>query len=472
MSTKLKDLTEAYRQFLASINVTTQSDDLLIQDIDGLQSQVMVDSKPLALPTEAIVNNYSDSIVVFHPICENLLLGESPVIHETRMLIMEFLNDRILQLIDSILSIAIDEELVSSLTPKQMEFMRCAAGADSTSLKNWRSIMRRADTRGSANRVVTIFLKRGAMHGGSKHKRVANVNFNLVSDIDDGNLTLFGAKVRKSDLKLYSSIFRAIFDKLDDEDGYSAPSDSLTAPYFESLLHAYYNILEDMNGVTWNLRKPIEQTTGRKLHVNTDFMDAFRDILQYRDVLPTMPLNDGDRNARREEEQVTQNNTDPAPLPANTQNSINNMAAQASPYYDQTVSVQTQQPQDVPVQAPQFNNAPIQQPITPSINQQSSNNNFPSLQEQLSGVPLSGYTQPQGHFPPQMNPYQQPGMNPYQQMNPYQMQQPGMNPYQQPMNMQQMNPYQQQMPMQQMNPYQQQPASPFGFPQANMGMYR
>ena len=94
MSTKLKDLTEAYRQFLASINVTTQSDDLLIQDIDGLQSQVMVDSKPLALPTEAIVNNYSDSIVVFHPICENLLLGESPVIHETRMLIMEFLNDR------------------------------------------------------------------------------------------------------------------------------------------------------------------------------------------------------------------------------------------------------------------------------------------------------------------------------------------------------------------------------------------
>ena len=200
MSTKLKSLTEAYRQLLASINVTPQSDDLLVQDVDGLQTQVMIDSKPVALPTETIVNNYSDSIVVFHPLCENVLLGESPVIQEFRNLIMEFLNDYVLQLVDSILSIAVDEELISELTPKQVEFIRCAAGADSTSLKNWRSVVRRADTRGSSNRVLTIFLKRGGTYKGGKHKRVANVNFNIMTPIDNGDLTLFGAKVRKSDV--------------------------------------------------------------------------------------------------------------------------------------------------------------------------------------------------------------------------------------------------------------------------------
>lgn len=483
MSTKLKSLTEAYRQLLASINVTPQSDDLLVQDVDGLQTQVMIDSKPVALPTEAIVNNYSDSIVVFHPLCENVLLGESPVIQEFRNLIMEFLNDYVLQLVDSILSIAVDEELISELTPKQVEFIRCAAGADSTSLKNWRSVVRRADTRGSSNRVLTIFLKRGGTYKGGKHKRVANVNFNIMTPIDNGDLTLFGAKVRKSDVKLYGRILNEIFDEISEDDGYSAASDSLTAPYFDSLIKAYHNVLRDLNSVAWLLRKPIEQTTGRKMHVNDDFMDAFKDLTTYRDVLPTMPMNDGDRNKRREEENNADQDT--TPIPTNSVANVTSMANQGNPYYDQTIAVETT-PQ-LPVQQPQFNTPA--QPMQPQINQTQTNPNqsfgnsgFPSLQEQLAGVPLGGFppNQPQTPYPAYMNPYAQqqgnqmpmPGMNPYaqpQMMNPYAQPAPGMYPQQQ-----QMTPgYGQPMP--QMQPqYGQQQQTPFGFPVAgNMNpMYR
>lgn len=493
MSNKLKSLTEAYRQILASINVTPRSDDLLVQDIDGLQTQVMIDSKPVALPTEAIVNNYSDSIVVFHPLCENVLLGESPVIQEFRSLIMEFLNDYVLQLVDSILSIAVlsssaDDSVINDLTPKQVEFIRCTAGADATTLKNWRSVMRRADTRGSSNRVLTIFLKRGGMYRGSKHKRVANVNFNIMTPIDDGELTLFGAKVRKSDVKLYGRILRAIFDNLDDEDGYSAASDSLTAPYFESLIKSYHNVLRDLNSVAWLMRKPIEQTTGRKMHVNDDFMDAFKDLSAYRDILPTMPLNDGDRNKRREEENAGA--ADPAPLPTNSISGVTSMANQGNPYYDQSISVETL-PQ-LPVQQPQFNTPPPMQQPQLNPNQSPANTGFPSLQEQLAGVPLGGYpvNQPQTPYPAYMNPYAQQanqmpmqGMNPYaqpQQMNPYAQPQM-MNPYAQPQ-MQQMPPGYGQ-PMNQMAPQQfgqqmpqqfGQPQTPFGFPSSgNMPpMYR
>lgn len=478
MSTKLNNLTEAYRLFLSSLRVTTTSDDLLIQDIDDIQTQIMVDSKPVALPTDNIVNNYTDGIVVFHPLCENLLLGESPVLQETRNLVMEFLNDYALKLIDSILSIAIDETLVSELTPKQLDFIRCAAGADSTSLKNWRAVMRRADTRGSSNRVLTIYLKRGAMLGGSKHKRVANVTFNLLSTIDDGELTLFGAKIRKSDAKLYSKIIRTIFGNVDEEDGYSASSDSLTAPYFESLIRAYHNVLKDMNAVSWNLRKPIEQSTGRKLHVNDEFMDELKDIREYRDVLPTMPLNDGDRNSRREDEVNAQQPQQQQQHVENTTDAVNKLAAQGSPFYNQNVSVDTQpQQQQMPVQQPQFNapQPPVQNNPFTTPPQQGSQ--FPSLQEQLAGVPLGGYVAPaQGAFPSYMNPYQQPQQQQFNpQMNPYaqqmMMQNPNPNMPQQWQQQPQQWPQQQnwQQPQQAWGQQQPQPygfgqPSPFGFP--------
>ena len=489
MSANLKNLTEAYRQILASINVVTQSDDLLVQDIDDMKTQIMVDGKPLALPTDNIVNNYSDSFVVFHPICENLLLGESPVLQEFRLLIMEALNEYTSQLVDSILSIAVDEQLVSELKPTQVEFMRCAAGADANSLTNWRAVMRRAGTRGTPNRLLTIFLKRGAMFNGGKHKRVANVNFNILDKIEEGGSTLFGAKVRKNDLKIYNRILQKIFSKVEDEDGYNAASDSLTAPYFESLILAYHNVLKDLNSVSWNLRKPIEQSTARKLHVNDDFMELLSDVRVYRDVLPTMPLNDGDRNTRREEEDNKN------AIPANSPQDVSNLANQTNPFYDQPPAAVQVQPQanTAPVQQPQFNAPPQQQPQPnqqqPTLNNtnQFANNGFPSLQEQLAGAPLGGYTAPvHGAIPPHMNPYQQNQGNqqmynnmPFnggnqQQMAPgfqqpmyqnWQQQMPqGFQQQQMPPGFQQ-NPFgQQQMYNQQPNGFQQQP-NPFGFPQ-------
>ena len=429
MSKKLEAMTEAYRLLLASIDVVPQSDDLLVQDIDDMKTQVLVDGKPLALPTDKIVNNYSDSMVVFHPLCENLLLGESPVLQELRDLIMESLNNLIVQTIDSILMIAVDDNF-EDLTPNQIEFMRCTAGTDNTTLKNWRSIARRIDARSTANRAVTIFLKRGATFKGSKRKRVANVNFNLYNKLDQNSATVIGAKVRKTDLKVYAAIFEAIFKHIgDDDEYYSAGTDALIAPYFTVLVESYYKVLKDINSVTWLLRKPLEKISGRKLHVNDDFMGHLENLQQYRDVLPVMPLNDGDRNLNRDEEQNRNSNSDPLPTnTVNNQQSITNMAQQTNPYYDTPVVADMVINQE-PVQSPQFNQQ-IQQPIQQPMNQQS--NVFPSLEAQLSGVPLGGMPQGNGF----MNPYaQQQPMNPYAQMqqqpmNPYYQQQP-MNPYNQ-----------------------------------------
>lgn len=464
MSIAVNDLAGAYRNLLASMNVEPQSDDLLVQSIDGVDKQVMVEGKPLALPTNDIVNNYSDSLVVFHPLCENMLLGESPVLQELRGLVMDFLNDSILRIVDAVLGISIDEDLMATLSPTQIEFMRSASGADATSLKNWRAIMRRAESRASSNRVMTIFLKRGAELENETFKRVAIVNFNLYQELTAGTLNVFGAKIRKADAKVYSKILEAIFEDIYIVDRYSVGSNSMTAPYFEALIDAYHGVLKAMNGPTWNLRKPIEQSTGTRLHVKDDFMESFKDLMKYRDVLPTMPLNDGDRQSRREEDAKAKATHNATPIPVHELPGVSSLARQSTPYYE-PMSVTTQEP----VQQPEFNQQPVQQPQfaqqpqnVPAQNTGSTT--FPTLEEQLAGVPMGGYRAapgfaPQGVYPQTM--YQQQPIPAYYnqgigQVNP--------NMYQQGFPQQQQQPqfqggYQQQQPFQQW----QQPQYPNGF---------
>ena len=418
MSIAVNDLAGAYRKLLGSIGVTPQSDDLLIQSIDGIDKQVLVEGKPLALPTSDIVNNYSDSIVLFHPLCENLLLGESPVLQEFRQLVMDFLNDLILKTIESVLCIAVDESVMAELSPTQVDFMRSTAGADLNTLKNWRAIMRRAESRGSSHRVITIFLKRGSDINGEMQKRVAIVNFNIYQELTSGNLQIFGTKIRKVDAKVYTKIFEAIFENIFTIDEYSSGSNALTAPYFDALVSAYHKVLKSINSVTWNLRKPIKQVNNLELHVKDEFMELFKDLMKYRDVLPTMPLNDGDRQTRREEDAKAKMETTNKPIPANELPGVSQLTRQSNPYYEPMTTVVTQEIEQ-PVNQPVYN-----QPVNPFGQPQQQQppvvNNFPSLQEQLAGAPMGGY----GNIPPQMHnnftmpPGMQQGWGQPQQMQP------------------------------------------------------
>lgn len=386
MSIEVNNLAGAYGNLLSSCGITLTSDDLLVQSIDDVDKQVLVEGKPLAVPTADIVNNYTDSIVLFHPLCENLLLGESPVLQEFRQLIMDFLSDRILKTVDALLSIAIDEDLSSKLTPHQMDLMRATAGADATTLKNWRAIMRRAESRGTA-RIITIFLKRGASLNDETYKRAAIVNFNLYAELTDSKLNIFGAKIRKVDAKVYAKILEAIFDNIFIIDTYSAGSNALTAPYFDALIRAYYNVLKSLNGVTYNLRKAIKETGAGELHVNTDFMEPFKDLMRFRDVLPTMPYNDGDRQERRSEDSKKRAEFKPDPIPVHELPGVSSLSRQSTPYYEPVSAVVEQ-----PVEQPQYNNPPANPYYQqPAQHQPVAHAHFPSLEEQLAGVPLGGY---------------------------------------------------------------------------------
>lgn len=379
MSNKINTLSAAYAKLLNAIGITEQSNGLLVQKLPkSPEKEVLVNELPLILPKQDNVRNPDPSTVIFHPLSENLLLGESPVIQELRGLMMDYLHDLILSTVECMLQIAIDPNAVKELSPTQIEHLKCTADLDEKTLENWKAIMRKTDSRRSTNRVLTLYLKRGGQLNGKDYKRAAIVNFNLYQELVSGKFNVYDVKLRKKDCTIFAKVLETIIDDIAIQDKYSVGSDSLVAPYFDVLVRAYAGILKTINGPLWNFRKPIEQLKGSSLHTKDDFSEHFTDLLQYRDIIPPLPFNDGDRNEKRDgklvQEQPAVNGT-PIPeqqLPGISTLNHTNHAYYAPQMATTPVTVQTE-PQ-VPVQP--------QQPVQ-------------HVSEQLGSIADQVYGQPQ-----------------------------------------------------------------------------
>lgn len=433
MSIKLNSLNAVYAKLAHAIGMSTnESGNLIHTTPDGVSQEVRVENLPVQLPTMENTRDHNPNIVIFHPLSENVLLGESPVIREFRAFMMDNLHALILETVDTMIKIAQDADVVAQLSPTQAELLKSAAGADENTIKNWKSIMRRAESRGSVNRVITIFLKRGGEVNGKVYKRAAIVNFNLYNELTDGKLNIFGVKIRKMDASLYTKVIEAIIDDVAIIDKYSVGSDSLVAPYFDALVKAYAGVLKTINRVTWNLRKPIKELKGVDLHVKDDFSELLEDLLQYRDILPSLRCNDGTRT--KETEKVKQ--PEQEPIPEHQLPGVSNLGTTSQTYYAPQL-----QEQPLTVQPP-----PVQQPVPPMQPQQHVSQSLPPIEHQLYGAPppavqpydwrnpYAGYYQPpQQPYPfapqPTQGFWQQPQQQQPQQQGGYWWNNAGLNGY-------------------------------------------
>lgn len=386
---KIKMLSDAYASLITSLGIEIREDDSLLQTVGGVNKVVMVEDKPLFLPNEQNTSNYNHNTVLFHPLSENVLLGESPVLKELRALVMERLHDVILNTVEAMLNIGVDNDLVSTLTPNQIEVLRCTAGVDETTIKNWKSIMRRAESRGSTNRVITLFLKRGAELKDSEYKRAAIVNFNIYNELKEGKLNLYGVKIRKNDLNIYTKTLETIFDNIADVDEYSVGSNSGIAPYFDAVVKAYAGLIKMINKTTWLLRKPIKTVKGYDLYVKDEFSELFEELSVYRDIIPALPYNEGDRNNKRKTQQVAET-TQPQ-----------QQVVQPQPVANNGYMTNNLQHAPVAVQPPPVPQQPVQQqPQTAHVSQ-----TMPSIEEQLYGPATYPVVNPYQQYPAYAQPY-------------------------------------------------------------------
>ena len=88
-----------YSSVLNSIGCEIDSQGLVSQSISGMATPIIIEGRRLVLPTPEVLQTLDNSkMIAFHPICENITLGNSKVIEQFRRMIQLCASTRIISL--------------------------------------------------------------------------------------------------------------------------------------------------------------------------------------------------------------------------------------------------------------------------------------------------------------------------------------------------------------------------------------
>lgn len=217
-----------------------------------------IDNKPVVLPTKEHLKNAVGKIL-FHPLRENLMSGESDVVKALRKVLIIRFNTAASAVCNTLLHIASDTEVQKTLSPEQLEVLTVLGDVDAKAVKTFIDITLAGFKRDSfSGPIVHLYNRRGALLAGTKYARVCKVHFPIYEEIKAGGDKIMGVKVRQKDKDTYSRLFHYVFPAIDEEDGYSAGSNSRLAPFFEATMSAAQKIASALNDVIEQYRDHIE----------------------------------------------------------------------------------------------------------------------------------------------------------------------------------------------------------------------
>lgn len=404
-----QELIQHYTDLLAFAGMVVEQGGLVSTKIDDSVQPVTIDGKRLALPTMENLRN-PGGLVIFHPLSESPLRGESEVNTKLREVINVRLNFVIGMIGRSLLSLVASEELHKNLSPAQLEVVLACRQADQTTVKKFLSVMLNGIKHKAESLFTHIYLNRGGSLNGVRYARTGTARFGFYQELLTKDSKPCGVDLRKSDREVMKALMEFMFPGIDVQDSYSYGSNSRLAPYLDALLQTSAKLAGRLNDLLSLFGDHIDCASS--MMFNDAWVDAFRDVDSLSDFAKRVPAQAGNEGRSPINERSQAPAVAPTPAPQPVQQAV---SAPALPIAQQPAPAPA--PQAIP-QAPQ-----------PPKTAAGKIDLHAAMQQRQAQAPV--YQQPMAPM------YQQP-MYPQQQpmpaaMMPAQMQP---NPFGQPMQMQ------------------------------------
>lgn len=301
----MEKLLKLYEGLLSSLDLQVDDQGLVSFAAEDGLFPVKVGDRRLALPTEKLLRSGQwDGLQPFHPLSEHILRGESAVLKKLRTAINIRLSTVISGLLTQLVELGADTSRHKRLSPKASELLSHLKDADPKSVAAMERILEETSPEGP-NKIISIYLKRGGIFKGTRHQRVAVVSFPIYGELDtDGaGYTVFGIKLRKKDFVAFRELFLFLLPDAFDLESYSAASQSNDAPYFDSLIHAYFNVATQLNRVVKDFTKYL--TMPEDLFTDLSWIELASDLSEYRNLIPALPGNEGTHDGKEDTSTTT-----------------------------------------------------------------------------------------------------------------------------------------------------------------------
>lgn len=304
MTDKIETLNEFYKNFLKSVHIIGSDDGpLLGHDITGgpgAFNPVMVNGKRLALPTKEVLNDTETlkEVIVFHPLSENTLRGESDVIKMLKKTITFNLAFTATITAQALAEIACTPEKQKGLTAKQAAFLSNVPHANDKTLKVINKLLEK-----HFDSLISIYLKRDGQIDGTDYRRVAVVSFPIMEELASEGNKIFGIDAgSQKNKKTIAEFFQFILASNKD---WSFGSSFDSAPYFHALGGFFANYAKHLNAIVYKYRKYVDEAEHLQVDVDS-WLDYFTNTEKMKELKRAVPAMEGNiGSAAKGEAEVT-----------------------------------------------------------------------------------------------------------------------------------------------------------------------
>lgn len=294
MSMKLLDL---YKSVLATAGLISTEDGFVkMKSLDSTKPAT-IKGKSLVLPTpEHLANPDWSNRVIFHPLFENVMRGESEVLALYRQAINIKLNTVVGVMAVDLLRLATSPAQHAKLNPDQSEYLSRVKNADEKTIDTLAKLMT-GSVKDTQRAFIHVFLKRTGKVAGKQYARVGVVNFPLYNELKKDQSEVFGIKLRRKDRESILALLEYIFPRIDEPEAYNRGSSSDIAPSMEALMKAVAGVAGPLNDVLSMYSNVFDQDNIDQLEFNDEWVAPFENLTAFLPQIRAIPMLPGNEGA-------------------------------------------------------------------------------------------------------------------------------------------------------------------------------
>lgn len=290
---KKDELLDFYRAVLRSASLEAEDNGAISAVTGNDVDPKLIDGQRLVLPTKAQLSNpdWADRIV-FHPIEENILRGESKIIENLRRDMNIKVNLSAMSLVYELMTLAASKASHAKLNPDQLEILTLVPEASEKDLEFLRALFKKMPFDKPSESLVSFYIKRGGKAEGKGWRRLGVASFPLFTELTSGEPKVLGVKPPSTKVRdNVTKLLNYIIPNMNTPEIYNRGSDDDTAPYFDALLRLFRSIASPINDAVLLFANVLDDSD--KSLLEADWYDAASDLGQFRRLIPAMKGNSG-----------------------------------------------------------------------------------------------------------------------------------------------------------------------------------
>jgi len=369
------------------------------------KSPTLVKGKRLVLPTKDQQRlSGSGNSVIFHPLQENTVRGESDVMAVFRNHVNKNLNFVTAYIAVSLLDLAISTDSHPKLSPEQSEFLSFVKDADEKTFTSFQQIMEKIMVGSAEDSFIHTYIRKGGTCGGKKYSRVCVTSFPFYENLnkveeDKKPKAISNVRLRKADIAALNGLIKYLFPDINQPEAYFGASNSSVAPSLDVIVKAttpIYNRFNEICKLFSNVIEGIDQVI-----IDTTYQESFKDLDQLYYEVQKIPMQEGNEGT------LPNQTTTAKEIVVDEKPIISAPKIENSPYISEAAKNLANNPAPTQPVVSQQVTQPVTQPVQAAIQPPPFN---PPYQTMYPGQPPVYTPAPQMYGNPYQQQYQQPMM--------------------------------------------------------------